>query len=70
MKHGKALLAGVIAGIAAPASLGIPSQYQPLKGSDLSRMRSDVQRVGSDFSRVITNNKKHGEKSEASRKAV
>lgn len=67
MKHGKALLAGVIAGIAAPASLGISPEYQSLRGSDLNRMRSDVQRVGRDFSLVINKNKKHGEKSEAAR---
>lgn len=70
MKHGKALLAGVIAGIAAPASLGNPSGYQPLRGTDLSRMREDVQRVGRDFSLVINKNNKHGEKSEASRKTA
>lgn len=70
MKHGNALLAGVIAGIAAPASLGIAAGYQPLRGTDLSRMRDDVQRVGRDFSLVINKNKKHGEKSEASRKAA
>lgn len=59
MKQTKALLAGLLAGIASPASIGGHVDYARLAGSDLSRMRGDVARVGRDFSIVI---KKNGEK--------
>lgn len=62
MKQTKALLAGLLAGIASPASIGGHADYTRLAGSDLSRMRNDVARVGRDFSSVI---KKHGEKTPA-----
>lgn len=56
----KALIAGLMAGIAAPASIGATVHYQRLAGSDMNRMRHDVERVGRDFAVVI--NRKNGEK--------
>lgn len=54
MEKTKAILAGILAGLAAPASLIQHTHYQRLHGSDLSRMRGDVARVGLDFNNVIT----------------
>lgn len=59
MKQSKALIAGVFAGLSAPASMGVPAEYPRLVGSDLNRLRGDVQRVGRDFETVIK--KKNGE---------
>ena len=56
-KRTKALLAGVVAGLASPASFGSHVEYTRVAGSDLSRMRGDVMRIGQDFSRVIEHEK-------------
>lgn len=53
MRKTSALLAGVIAGLVAPATVLQAGRYPSLKGTDLSRIRGDVARVGSDFSKVI-----------------
>lgn len=53
MKQNKALMAGMVAGIASPASIGITTAYQRLQGTDLERLRGDVQRIGSDFNTAI-----------------
>jgi len=59
MKQTRSLLAGVLAGMAAPASIGAPVEYQRVTGSDLARLRGDAARVGQDFETVI---KRHGDK--------
>lgn len=54
MNNKSALLAGVLAGLAAPASaFSTSTDYPKLGGADLSRLRGDVRRVGMDFSNVI-----------------
>lgn len=40
---------GIISGISSTASVYENAIYPSLKGSDLSRIRSDVSRVGKDF---------------------
>lgn len=54
MQRKEAVIAGILAGIAAPASIGAPVEYPRPRGSDLSRLRGDVMRVGIDFNNVIT----------------
>ncbi len=63
MKQTKALIAGILASLAAPASIGMSVEYPRLGGSDLSRLRGDVQRVGRDFSSVM--NRKNDGKANA-----
>ena len=58
MRRKRALIAGVIAGIASPGAIGAPAPYRLPQGSDLQRMRGDVARLGGDFSAVIT--REHG----------
>lgn len=53
MQSKGALIAGILAGIASPATIAAPVRFERLQGSDLSRMRGDVERVGRDFSTVI-----------------
>ncbi|MGI4776918.1 MAG: hypothetical protein ACRYGA_02175 [Janthinobacterium lividum] len=53
MRNKSALIAGVLAGIASPATIGAPVKYPRPQGSDLNRMRADVQRLGGDFKTVI-----------------
>jgi len=53
-KRTRSLLAGILAGMAAPASIGTPIEYQRVTGSDLSRLRGDAARVGKDFASVMT----------------
>lgn len=70
MQSKSALIAGILAGIASPSTIGAPAQFERLQGSDLSRMRGDVLRVGGDFSTVITRergNKKTSLKADKSR---
>lgn len=55
------LLAGIIAGLTAPASLFSTSKYPHLQAGDNERLRGDVKRVGVDFSTVIA--REHGKKS-------
>ncbi|MFN3732225.1 hypothetical protein [Comamonas testosteroni] len=53
MKHGKALLAGLFAGLAAPSTIAFTPRYHELQGSDLQRIRGDAVRVGNTFKYVI-----------------
>ena len=53
MKKRKSLMAGILSGLA-PAWVQEKPNYPRLQGSDLSRMRSDVERVGRDFSSVMS----------------
>lgn len=53
LKRNSAFLAGVLAGLAAPGSIGATVDYPRPQGSDLGRLRGDTARVGSDFSTVI-----------------
>lgn len=52
MKSRKSLLAGILAGMAPPSPFE-QSRYPSLDGTDASRMRSDVERVGRQFSAVM-----------------
>ena len=65
MRNKEALLASVMAGLAAPGSIGATVNYRLPTGSDLDRMRQDVERVGRDFTLVIRqeNGKKTGPES-------
>lgn len=60
LPRGRALIAGVLAGLAAPATIGAPVDYPKPRGSDLSRIRGDVQRLGASFWAVIE--REHGNK--------
>ncbi|MDQ0040850.1 hypothetical protein J2W33_001745 [Variovorax boronicumulans] len=60
MQSKSALIAGILAGIASPSTIGAPVKFERLQGSDLSRMRGDVTRIGGDFSSVI--NRERGNK--------
>lgn len=62
MRRKNALIAGVIAGIASPGTIGAPSPYRLPQGDDLQRMRGDVTRLGRDFSTVIT--REHGKQAD------
>ena len=53
LTKGRAIFAGILAGIAAPATIGAPAHYPRPQGDDLSRIRSDVQRLGDTFRAVI-----------------
>ena len=53
MQSKSALIAGILAGIASPGSIGAPVKFERLHGTDLGRLRGDVARVGRDFSTVI-----------------
>lgn len=52
MKNRKSFMAGILSGLA-PTSVFERSKYPSLEGSDMSRMRSDVERVGKQFSTVM-----------------
>jgi hypothetical protein len=52
MKDRKSFVAGLLAGLAPPSVFEV-SKYPSLQGTDMSRMRSDVERVGKQFSTVI-----------------
>lgn len=52
MKKRKSLMAGILSGLA-PASVYERTKYPTLKGSDVNRMRGDVERVGKQFSTVL-----------------
>lgn len=62
-----ALLAGILAGMTSPATIGAPVRFERLEGTDLSRMRGDVARVGRDFSNVMQ--RERGKQTSASSKA-
>ena len=53
MRNKSAFFAGILAGIASPATIFANSNYPPLRGSDIERMRGDVERVGNNFATVI-----------------
>lgn len=53
MRNKSAIVAGVLAGMASPATIYANTNYPLVGGSDMSRMRGDVTRVGQDFSTVI-----------------
>jgi hypothetical protein len=53
LARGKAIIAGILAGIAAPATIGAPADYPRPQGDDLSRIRGDVLRLGGTFRAVI-----------------
>ena len=59
MRKRNALLAGILAGVASPATVASTADYPRLQGTDLQRMRQDVKRVGGDFNTVI--NHYHGQ---------
>lgn len=69
MKQSKALIAGVLAGIASPASIGISVDYPRLSGTDLSRLRGDASKVGRDFRVVLKKNNGESSKSAGSKAA-
>lgn len=52
MKSSKSFVAGLLSGLA-PVSVFERSKYPSLEGSDMSRMRGDVERVGKHFSTVM-----------------
>lgn len=58
MRRKGALLAGIFAGLSSPACIASSPDYPRLQGSDMSRMRQDVQRIGGDFKIVIK--REHG----------
>ncbi len=62
MKHAKAILAGLFAGLAAPASIAQAPRYLELQGTDLQRIRGDVARVGGTFKTVIA--REHSKKAD------
>ena len=49
-----ALLAGIVAGMTAPASVYFSSGYPKLSGTNTERLREDVERVSQDFMTVIS----------------
>lgn len=53
MRNRNALFAGILAGLSSPATLLAAPNYRKLKGSDMSRMRQDVRRIGDDFNAVL-----------------
>lgn len=59
MQNKSALIAGILAGIASPGTIGAPVQFERLQGTDLGRLRGDVARVGQDFSTVIERERGH-----------
>lgn len=59
MQSKSALIAGILAGIVSPNSIGAPVKFERLQGTDLSRLRGDVLRVGRDFTTVIDRERGH-----------
>lgn len=54
MDRAKALLAGIFAGLAAPSTIAQHHRYSHLQGTDLQRIRGDVEKVGRTFNKVIS----------------
>ena len=52
MKTRKSLMTGILSGLA-PLSVYERNRYPKLEGSDISRMRGDVERVGKQLSTVM-----------------
>lgn len=63
MIRSKSFVRGLLSGLA-PASVFERSRYPSLKGSDMSRMRADVGRVGQHFATVISR-EENGQKAHA-----
>jgi hypothetical protein len=63
MKSRKSFMAGILAGMAPPSPFQ-QSAYPALDGTDASRMRGDVERVGKQFSAVI--DRENGQKTQPS----
>jgi hypothetical protein len=55
MKNKSGLLNGILSGMASSTTVYAPTSYPRLKGSDQDRMRGDVERVGREFNKVISN---------------
>jgi len=53
MRDRNSFLRGLFDGLASPANLTAMPDYPKLTGTDASRMRQDVRRVGNDFKIVI-----------------
>lgn len=53
MKNKSALFAGVLAGMSSPASVYAKPAYPRLHGTDMERLRSDVCKIGGDFSTIL-----------------
>ena len=53
MKNKSALFAGILAGLAAPASVFSAPSYSRLDEQDVARLRKDVASVAVDFNTVI-----------------
>lgn len=53
MRGKRTFMAGIIAGFASPATIAGKANYPQLQGSDISRMRQDVQRIGNDFHTAV-----------------
>ena len=64
MKNRNSLLAGILSGMAPPSPFDT-SGYPSLDGTDASRMRGDVERVGKQFSAVIE--RENGKKAQPTR---
>lgn len=60
MRSKSAFIAGLVAGIASPGTIGAQSNYKLPRGTDLNRMRGDVVRLGQDFKTVIS--REHGKR--------
>ncbi len=68
MQNKSALIAGVLAGLASPGAFASQVNYPRPQGSDLSRLRGDMSRVGSDFYNVIK--REDGKQKSASKAAA
>lgn len=64
MKKSRTFMAGILSGLA-PAPLSERGHYPSLQGTDTSRMRGDVVRVGKQFSTVI--DRENGKKVQSAR---
>jgi hypothetical protein len=64
MKDRKSFMNGLLSGLA-PPSVFERSNYPSLEGSDMSRMRNDVERVGKQLSTVI--DRENGKKAQSAR---
>lgn len=53
MRNTRSFFAGIFAGLASPSVIASVPDYPKLEGSDSSRIRQDIRRIGEDFNRVI-----------------
>lgn len=70
MQNKSAVIAGILAGIASPSSIGATVKFERLQGTDLGRLRGDVARVGRDFSTVIERERGDKKSKQTDRKAA